>query len=127
MGKTIRLTEEQFAHLVQESVKHTLNELDWRTYQSAADKAKAEVDSPDTNAYKKLLRARQGSKFQDKAIDQFDKQYGIDAIKKKREEARQRGERYEETNGDLRRLSKSSDDSENYYSGKSKYENGKWA
>ena len=37
--RRIRLTESDLHNIIKESVNNILSELDWRTYQSAADKA----------------------------------------------------------------------------------------
>ena len=39
MKRTIKLTENDLHNIIKESVNHILSELDWRTYQSAAEKA----------------------------------------------------------------------------------------
>ena len=39
MKKTIRLTESDLHRVIKESVKQCLTELDWKTYQNAAEKA----------------------------------------------------------------------------------------
>lgn len=41
--KLIRLTESDLYRIVKESVNKILNEMDWKTYQSAADKVKAQT------------------------------------------------------------------------------------
>ena len=39
MKQKIRLTESDLHRIIKESVKQVLSELDWRTYQSAAEKS----------------------------------------------------------------------------------------
>ena len=70
MKKVIRLTESDLHRVIKESVKQVMNELDWRTYQSASDKAAQRGDSP------------RAEKFQRAAYNSFNREngYGIDKI-----------------------------------------------
>ena len=65
MKKIIRLTESDLHSLISEAVKTALNELDPRTYASAATKAINKRDP-------------RGSKFYRKAIDSWNDEYGGD-------------------------------------------------
>ena len=63
--KLIRLTEQDLHRIVKESVNKVLTELDWKTYQNAANKAYASGD-------------KRASKFHNQAVTQFNKDYGYD-------------------------------------------------
>ena len=63
MKQTIRINESQLRRMVAESVKNVLNEIDWKTYQNAAKKARERGDN------------RQ-SKFMSAAADAFNDEYG---------------------------------------------------
>ena len=65
MKKIVRLTEGDLHRIVKESVNKVLTELDWKTYQNAANKAYASGD-------------KRASKFHNQAVTQFNKDYGYD-------------------------------------------------
>lgn len=60
MKKTIKLTESELKGLISESIKKILSELDWKTYQNAANK--------DRNP-------KRAKEFSDMARDRFNDQY----------------------------------------------------
>jgi len=60
MKRTIRLTEADLHRVIKESVKQCLTELDWKTYASAADKARKRYeDSPIPKSRKEWDRSRE--------------------------------------------------------------------
>lgn len=61
--KIVRLNESQLIEIISESVQKVLNELDWKTYQNAANK--------DYNP----MRARE---FSQAALDKFNSEYAYD-------------------------------------------------
>lgn len=62
MKRKIKLTESDLHNIIKESVNHILSELDWRTYQSAYEKA--------------LDRGRKPSEFRQAATNSFNRQNG---------------------------------------------------
>ena len=70
MKRKVRLTESDLHRIIKESVKNVLNELDWRTYQSAAQKAGTNGDF------------NREAKFRRAASNSFNRQngYGINNI-----------------------------------------------
>ena len=109
-----------------------VNELDWRTYDSAAEKAKKLAEKPGISKYEKERRLNQASSLGGNAINACDKQYGIDKINKRESdyyaEAMRNGtkEPFKHTNGELKRLDRQSNDVRDYYGGKQEYRDGKW-
>ena len=67
MKKTIRLTESELHNIIGEAVRTALNELDPRTYASAASKAQDRGDA-------------RASKFRNAAVDSWNRDYGIDDL-----------------------------------------------
>lgn len=60
MKKTIRLSESDLHRVIKESVRQCLTELDWKTYASAADKARERYEnSPLPKSRKEWDRARE--------------------------------------------------------------------
>ena len=83
MKQVIRLTEGDLRRMIKNSVNEALNELDWKTYASAADKAEQDrqcllgVSPYGTPAYKKYIkRYNQGFDFLDAASNALSKKYG---------------------------------------------------
>lgn len=70
--QVIRLTESDLNNVIKESVKKILNELDPRTYASAAQKLQAK-GGRDSN-YR--LNSKRGNNLANYAAQQFNKQYG---------------------------------------------------
>ena len=63
--------------------KNILSEIDWRTADSAYMKASKLSDSPNVSKYEAERRKNQADLFSKYSIDQCDKQYGVDKIKKR--------------------------------------------
>ena len=84
MKRTIN--EAQLKAIVAESVKRVLGEMDWKTYQWAADERKRRNDdvfanrenSPYYEKYKKTLPFLRHKDSQRAAADAFNKEYGMD-------------------------------------------------
>lgn len=112
--------------------KNIISEIDWRTADSAYMKASKLSDSPNVSKYEAERRKNQADLFSKYSIDQCDKQYGVDKIKKR--EALHNDnlalgltkDKFKYTNGDLKRLDRQSNDANDYFSGKQVYKNGKW-
>ena len=125
--KKIKITEQDLHKIVMESVNNILTEMQWQTYDSAAEKSQKLSDKA-TNAYERKRRANQAEAFRKKANEVCDTQYGVDKIKQKKLDYRRNGGdgEYEPSNGELKRLQRQSDDVFNYYSGNQEYKDGKW-
>ena len=86
MKRTIN--EAQLKAIVAESVKRVLGEMDWKTYQWAADERKRRNDdvfanrenSPYYEKYKKTLPFLRHKDSQRAAADAFNKEYGMDDL-----------------------------------------------
>ena len=111
--------------MVMKKIK-VLAEMDWRTYDSAREKAEELSRSQDFSEYEKKRRKNQANAFRKHSIDMCDKQYGVDKIKQKQSDAARNGQPYEHSNGDLKRFDRQSKDVHDYYNGKQEYKNGKW-
>ncbi len=70
MKRTIRLNESDLRHLIAESVKKTLNELDWKTYMNAGKKRLAQRGEKSANGYDSLHQAERA----------FNKEYGSNVV-----------------------------------------------
>ena len=72
----IRLTESQLHNMISESVKQVLSELDWKTYASAADKARDKRlnNKDDYDAYRNTERE---DAFNDAASKALSKKYNL--------------------------------------------------
>ena len=118
--------------MVRKARKNILSEIDWRTADSAYMKASKLSDSPNVSKYEAERRKNQADLFSKYSIDQCDRQYGVDKIKKR--EALHNDnlalgltkDKFKYTNGDLKRLDRQSNDANDYFSGKQVYKNGKW-
>jgi HD-GYP domain-containing protein (c-di-GMP phosphodiesterase class II) len=117
----IKLTESELKRIVTESVQEILQELDWRTYDSARAKAQEKADNTD-NRYEKQRRQNQAKDFTKASSDRYTKQYGLEDFDKNETE---RGSRVP-SNGELKRAAKRSDDTVAYYREKQHYKDGKW-
>ena len=62
-NKIVRLTEQDLHKVIKESVARCLNELDWRTYQSAAKKMNVRSNSPDLSGPERELNRRRTRNF----------------------------------------------------------------
>lgn len=109
-----------------------LAEMDWRTYDSAAEKAEKLSKSPHITKYDAERRKNQADAFRHHSNNMCDKQYGIDKIKQRERNHNQEvvlgstKEPFKHTNGELKRLDKQSKDVQDFYGGKQEYKNGKW-
>ena len=112
--------------------KNIISEIDWRTADSAYMKASKLSDSPNVSKYERERRKNQADLFSKYAYDQCDKQYGVDKIKQRKAQHNTdlalglTKEPFKYTNGDLKRLDRQSNDTNDYFSGKQAYKNGKW-
>ena len=123
--KTIRLTESDLHNIIKESVNNILSELDWRTYQSAADKAEELASNATFDNYEKLRRKRQAHRLQKTAIDRTNSQYGLP---EDFDEKMTHGDgiSFEPTQGQLKNASRRQKDLQKYFRGESSYKDGKW-
>ena len=108
-----------------------LAEMDWRTYDSAREKAEKLADETPSH-YEKERRNNQADAFRKHANSTCDKQYGIDKIKQRERDhnteviLNKTKTPFKHTNGELKRLEKQSRDVQDYYNGKQHYKDGKW-
>ena len=85
MKRTIRLNESELKRMIAESVKGAINELDWKTYASASDKARQRGisywrDKGETGPHNLLTKATssqyRADRFADTARDAFNRNFG---------------------------------------------------
>lgn len=119
----IKLTESQLKQIVNESVKNVLSELDWRTYQTAANKANHLSDKAE-NEYEEQRRNIQSRKFQDKAGEMYSKQYNL--IDFDYNQNLPKSERKQPSQGELKQASRRTKDTNNFFQGNQEYKNGSW-
>ena len=119
----IKLTESQLNQIITESVKNVLSELDWRTYQTAADKAHNAYDKAD-NEYEKKRRETQRRKMYNKGQEMYSKQYGLENFDTEQEKPLR--DRKEPTQGELKQASRRAKEMDDFYRGNQEYKNGKW-
>ena len=109
-----------------------LAEMDWRTYDSAHEKAYKLSQRPNISKYEAERRKNQADAFRKYSNDMSDKQYGIDKIKQRERDhdtevvLNKTKAPFKYTNGELKRLDKQSRDVHDYYDGKQHYKDGKW-
>lgn len=109
-----------------------LAEMDWRTYDSAREKAEKLANSPHVTTYEAERRKNQADAFRKHANNMCDKQYGIDKVKQRKRDHNteiclgKTKEPFKHTNGELKRLDRQSRDTQDYYDGKQHYKDGKW-
>jgi len=75
--KIIKLTESDLHNIIKESVKNLLTELDWRTYDSAANKL-AKQEHPYESDYEKAYREKRERALRDASAKQYSKQYNLE-------------------------------------------------
>jgi hypothetical protein len=119
----IKLTESRLKQIVNESVKNVLSELDWRTYQTAANKANHLSDKAE-NEYEEQRRNIQRRKFQDKAGEMYSKQYNL--IDFDYNQSLPQSERKQPSQGELKQASRRAKEMTNFYRGNQEYKNGSW-
>lgn len=121
MKRKIKLTESDLHNIIKESVNHILSELDWRTYQSASDKAHKLSDET-SNMYEKKRRSNQATNFAKMGNERYSSQYNLP-------QSFDRDMEYgniEPTQGQLKNAARRNQDTTNFYNRKSEYKNGKW-
>lgn len=121
MKRRIRLTESDLHNIIKESVNHILSELDWRTYQSAADKARKISDETE-NPYEDIRRRKQADNFAKMRSEKFTSQYNLPQsfdtdIQDKDNNI---------TQGQLKNAARRLQDWLDFHDRKSEYKNGKW-
>lgn len=124
--KLIRLTESDLHRIVKESVNKVLNEIDWRTIETA--KNKANYDSMDNNLPYGLRtkRGEQFMKFRDSLPDYQTKQYGLTAAQIQAAK-KGKGNEYDTANRrELKQMDKLNSDYNNFQAGNSNYVDGNW-
>ena len=121
MRKKIKLTESDLHNIIKESVNHILSELDWRTWQSASDKASDKADATN-NKHEKLRRKNQANSFANAGAKRFSSQYNLPSGFENDVEFGN----IEPTQGQLKNAARRSDDTIKFYNGKSEYRDGKW-
>ena len=75
----IRLTESKLKQIVVESVKNVLTELDWRTYDSAYNKA-TEKAKTETNPYSKKRAEEMAAAFYDAGCNAYTNNYDLEGF-----------------------------------------------
>lgn len=121
MKRKIKLTESDLHNIIKESVNHILSELDWRTYQSASDKAHRLSDETN-DTYEKERRRNQAINFAKMSKEKYSSQYNLP-------QSFDRDMEYgniQPTQGQLKNAARRNQDTTNFYNGKSEYKNGKW-
>ena len=93
--KRIRLTESDLHQIIKESVKKCLNELDWKTYSSAADEAKRRANGYPEDSYRRKFELERAYNFNHKKGQELDK-------KRERNYRRTNAEQEEYINGGYR-------------------------
>ena len=68
--RTVRLTESDLHNIIKESINNIISELDWRTYQSASDKASDKANATN-NKYEKQRRKNQANSFANAGANLF--------------------------------------------------------
>lgn len=121
MRKKIKLTESDLHNIIKESVNHILSELDWRTWQSASDKAD-KLSSETNDPYEKKRRENQAINFAKMGSKRCDSQYNLP----QNFETDVKFEKIKPTQGQLKNAARRNQDVTNFYKGKSEYKNGKW-
>jgi hypothetical protein len=117
--QVIRLTESDLNKLIQESVNTILSELDWRTYDSARNKALDDIDGKDI--FTQERRKNQASEFQRARNKAYSKQYNL----KRFDDGQYDKSNFKPTQGELKQASKRQKDAYDFNSGKSAYQSGK--
>ena len=122
--------------IIKETIRDYLSEMDWRTYDQAANKAEEFADDPHITRYEMERRQNQARDLRDYAHKMLNKQYGIDKIKQREDDyALQKNlgnknfqEPFKHTNGELKRLDRQMNDLMDYNDGKQEYNKtlGKW-
>lgn len=116
----IRLTESDLKKMIQESVDMILAELDWRTYERAAELADDSANGTSDN-YEKTRRINQRDAFRSAAKQRATSQYNLN-----RYDANKDDDDFNPSQGELKNLSRRNKDVQNFYQDKQEYRDGKW-
>ena len=117
--QVIRLTESDLHKLIQESVNTILSELDWRTYDSARNKALDDIDGKDI--FTQERRRNQASEFQRARNKAYSKQYNLERF----DNGQYNKDNFKPTQGELKQASRRVKDNNDYLDKKTKYKSGK--
>lgn len=117
--QVIRLSEQDFHKLINESVSKVLQELDWRTYSSAGEEASKYNYNDNVDEFEKERKKRQAKKFGQAADDELERKFRLKDF-----DANRRNKEYVPSQGELRRASKRAKEVQDFYDGKSRYEKG---
>ena len=119
--RTVRLTESDLHNIIKESINNIISELDWRTYQSASDKASDKANATN-NKYEKQRRKNQANSFANAGAKRFSSQYNLPSGFENDVEFGN----IVPTQGQLKNAARRNDDAIKFYNGKSEYRDGKW-
>ena len=117
MKQIIRLTEGDLHKIVKESVNKVLTELDWRTYQSAAEKSMKQSRNGDLQPQERAFNKQRSYAFDNYADKKFNDKHGIGIY-----DARHAHERWDSSLDDLRAGAEVSRNDRGGY----EYRDGKW-
>ena len=76
MKQKIKLTESDLHRIIKESVKQVLSELDWRTYQSAAEKSMKQSHNGDLSPQERAFNKNRSYEFDNYADKKFRNKHG---------------------------------------------------
>ena len=76
MKQKIKLTESDLHRIIKESVKQVLSELDWRTYQSAAEKSMKQSHNGDLSPQERAFNKQRSYAFDNDADKKFRNKHG---------------------------------------------------
>ena len=77
MKQKIKLTESDLHRIIKESVKQVLSELDWRTYQSAAEKSMKQSHNGDLSPQERAFNKNRSYEFDKKKKKKFRNKHGM--------------------------------------------------
>ena len=77
MKQKIKLTESDLHRIIKESVKQILSELDWRTYQSAAEKSMKQSHNGDLSPQERAFNKNRSYEFDNYADKKFRNKHGM--------------------------------------------------
>lgn len=132
MKKKIKITQKELRNIIKESVNNLLTEMDWRSYEEFAKRAKEESEM-EKNPYIQRKRKEQAKNFADMADKRRFSQYNLnpDDFKILNHEPKSGVSGYnpkyeKERRRVMRAGAQQYDDTNNYFGGKSMYKDGKW-
>lgn len=120
MKQVVRITEGELKKIINESVNIILNELDWRTYEKAAELADDAANNA-SDEYEKTRRINQRDAFRSAAKQRATSQYNLN-----RYDANKDDDDFNPSQGELKNLSRRNKDVQNFYQDKQEYRDGKW-